>query len=478
MSVPPEALSPEAFESTNVAQAHGRAKRIRKLLASEWVLLSVIVLLGVGLRIGWVMYAHPDPLDGRFDDTRFYHHLAVRIVDWDGYRLPETAATLEWAPGYSDGHATALWPPGYPAILAVPYKLFGKDPDWGRGLNVAAAAASIALIYLIGRQVFNRRAGMTAALLLAVLPGHIYFTGLLLTEIVFTMLFLAILWLLIRLKDRGRPPPLWAALLAGTAIGATALVRSEAILLVLVALVFWRSLVPSWRVLMPQASLVLVGTMLVMMPWTVRNYVTMDAFVPTSSGGGHTFFFGHRATAHDITDFDNIVAFVSRATEYEHLPYPEREIKFEQDVLREGFEYAATHPLTELSRLRLKALNLFRNDSAGLQWIQTLPTIPQEDVSILSKAADSMYFAVLAGAALATPLWWSFRDPLKLLLVLAGASWIGTHLLFAPDPRYHVPLLPLFCLAAAVGAVALYERLSLRFGRHEPHQHRPARHLW
>ena len=49
-----------------------------KLRSGEVVLVAAIVLLGVALRIGWVMYAHPDPRDGRFDDTRCRMNLCIR----------------------------------------------------------------------------------------------------------------------------------------------------------------------------------------------------------------------------------------------------------------------------------------------------------------------------------------------------------------------------------------------------------------
>jgi 4-amino-4-deoxy-L-arabinose transferase-like glycosyltransferase len=425
----------------------------------EMALVAGVILLGVALRVSWISYAHPDPRDGRFDDTRFYDNFAMRIANWEGYIMPDEPAELQWAPGYAGGYPTAVWPPGYPAILAVPYKLFGHDPAYGRVLNVVAAGVSIALVYAIGRRLFSPQVGLIAAALLAVFPGQIYFASLIVTESVFTALLLALVWVLVVITDGPRPPPLRAAVGVGLLLGAMALVRSEGVMLVLVAVVFWRLLVPSWRAMAPHIGLLLLGTALVVAPWTVRNYVTMGGFVPISSGGSHTFWAGHHANIYADNFLGDIAAALAREREYEELPYPERELRFERDLLDEALRYAFTHPGTELKNLRLKAYYLFRDDSSALDWIQTRPTIPKGDVRIFSALANGFYYLVLLLAVLGVALDRRWRDRRHVLLFLVMGVWVATHLLFLPNPRYHAPLAPIISLAAACGAVALYERL-------------------
>jgi 4-amino-4-deoxy-L-arabinose transferase-like glycosyltransferase len=422
-------------------------------------LVVAVVLLGVALRVTWISYAHPDPRDGRFDDTRFYDNFASRIANWEGYIMPDEPAELQWAPGYAGGYPTAVWPPGYPALLAVPYKLFGHDPAYGRVLNVVAAGLSIALVYAIGRRLLGWQVGLIAAALLAVFPGQIFFASVLLTESVFTALLLMLLLALILLNDGPRPPPLRAAMGVGLLLGAMALVRSEGTMLVLVVVVFWRLLVPSWRALAPYAGLLLLGAALVVAPWTVRNYVTMGGFVPISSGGSHTFWAGHHANIYGEQGLGDIAAAVARERQFEEMPYPERELRFERDLLDEALRYAFTHPVTELTNLRLKAYYLFRDDSSALDWIQTRPTIPKGDVTTFSRLANGFYYVVLVYAALGIALDRRWRDRRHVLLFLIAGVWVATHLLFLPNPRYHAPLVPVLCLAAASGAVVIYERL-------------------
>jgi 4-amino-4-deoxy-L-arabinose transferase-like glycosyltransferase len=428
--------------------------------SAEIALIAGIVLLGVALRVVWIAYAHPDPGDGRFDDSRFYDNFASRIANWEGYIMPDERAELQWAPGYSGGYPTAVWPPGYPALVAVPYRLFGHDPAFARAINVIAAGVSIVLVYAIGRRLFSPQVGLVAAALLAVFPGQIYFASLMVTETVFTALLLALIWVLVLVTDGPRPPPLVAAVGVGVLLGAMALVRSEGVMLVLVALVFWRLLVPGWRAWSPYAGLLLVGAAVVILPWTVRNYVTMGGFVLTSSGGAHTFWAGHHDGIYEEQGLADIRAALEREREYEDLPYPERELEFENDLLDEALRYAVNHPITELANLRLKAFYLFRDDASGLDWIQVRPTIPEDDQQIFAWIANGFYYGVLLYALLGLVLDRRWRDRRHVLLLLVFCVWVATHLLFLPNPRYHAPLTPILALTAATGMVAVYQRLA------------------
>ena len=121
-------------------------------------------------RLAWIAYAHPNPNDGRFDDTLFYDHAAQSLAAGKGFL------------GFFDAQ-TAGWPPGYPLLLAGIYKAFGHGFLLPRLLNVFAGVATCLLVYLVGARVFDRRAGIVGAFLLAVFPSQIYRTTLLMTEV-------------------------------------------------------------------------------------------------------------------------------------------------------------------------------------------------------------------------------------------------------------------------------------------------------
>jgi hypothetical protein len=99
---------------------------------------------------------------------------------------------------------------------------------------------------------------------------------------------LAVLWA----WDEGASWGRW--LLAGALFGVLALVRPEYLAIaVLVAIaVFAREAAADWRRSLLRAAIFLGALALVVVPWTIRNAVALDRFVPISTGGGQVLFAG------------------------------------------------------------------------------------------------------------------------------------------------------------------------------------------
>jgi hypothetical protein len=73
-----------------------------------------------------------------------------------------------------------------------------------------------------------------------------------------------------------------------------ALVRPEylGVALLLGVVVLLAGLRTHWRTSLAQAAILLMGVVLVVLPWTVRNAVALDRTVPISTGGGQVLFAG------------------------------------------------------------------------------------------------------------------------------------------------------------------------------------------
>jgi hypothetical protein len=83
-------------------------------------------------------------------------------------------------------------------------------------------------------------------------------------------------------------------LLAGALLGALALVRPEylGVALLVSLVVFARDGRRDWSRTLVQALLVLTGVAVIVVPWTIRNAIVLDRFVPISTGGGQVLFAG------------------------------------------------------------------------------------------------------------------------------------------------------------------------------------------
>jgi 4-amino-4-deoxy-L-arabinose transferase-like glycosyltransferase len=240
------------------------------------VALIAILLLGLGLREheGW---------GGRSPvyDAQAYATIAANLERGEGFSLGPGAT--QPASNYS---------PGLPLLVGGVYAIAGGVHERAARLVLALIGTlSVLFAYLIGRRLSGPAAGLIGAFAVAIYPALLEYQGMLMSEPLAASLLsgavLAMLW-----ADRPLSARRWLA--PGLLLGALALVRPEylAISLPIAVVVFARQGRDGWRLGLVQALVMLLGLAVVVAPWAVRNAVTLDRFVPISTGGGQVLFAG------------------------------------------------------------------------------------------------------------------------------------------------------------------------------------------
>ncbi len=427
---------------------------------------SVDVRLAVGLgalalllRLAFVL-AYP-PTSFGFSDPLFYQVVASRLAHGDGFT-------------FIGGAATAHWPPLVPFVLSLIYRVTGPDPQAAVAYNALLGAATVPLLYAVALRALGRGAAIAAALALVLMPGQILFADTVLAETTYTFVLVGFVALVALVPERG-----WKPVLLGAAVGLAALTRGEGLLLVVVPLaVWWREL--GRRELAGRMALVVVTAAVVIVPWTIRNAVAMDAFVPIATNSSTTLWSGHNPTANGGPTYatDAVLAPIA------HTRGAEREVAEARLLRKEAFAYMRSHPLRELELIPLKLLSLNRGDSQVLgTWISsggeasvTAPELSSviEDPNgrrtvrgLLSPAkpvldgfaaglagllADVAYYlllaATLAALALGARGLWRNRV-LRGVLAMLGAAVVAYGFVYYGNYRYRIPLEPLMMLVAA-----------------------------
>jgi 4-amino-4-deoxy-L-arabinose transferase-like glycosyltransferase len=118
-------------------------------------------------------------------------------------------------------------PPGSIWYYVAFHRLLDPGMDAVRLANVLAGVVGIALVYLLGSRLFDRRAGVVAAAVAAVYPNLVFYSVSAWNETLYVALTLGGLLLLTR-----RSP--WAVAAAGLLWGLAALTREVGVLLLLV----------------------------------------------------------------------------------------------------------------------------------------------------------------------------------------------------------------------------------------------------
>jgi 4-amino-4-deoxy-L-arabinose transferase-like glycosyltransferase len=241
-------------------------------LAALGALLAIALALRVALVAGTSDFA-PE------NDAADYDLLAVSIADQNQFPDSPYAAL---------GSPTALRPPAYPLFLGAVYKVFGSQ-SWtvGRLAGALLGTLTVLLLYLLARQLWGLRTGLVVAGLAAVYPPLIMVNGSLLSEALFLPLMLgaalAVLWV------RSEPGRWTPAIVLGLLCGVAALTRTVGVALLVPAVIgvlMTAGASRGWRA--RSAAVVVLVAALVIAPWSVRNTVAFDRFVPLSTQGGPT----------------------------------------------------------------------------------------------------------------------------------------------------------------------------------------------
>jgi 4-amino-4-deoxy-L-arabinose transferase-like glycosyltransferase len=403
-------------------------------------ILAVVVLVGLGIRMAWVLWVSREPQDIFLDPTRYLGY-AREIAAGHGMTEPLT------------GQATAYYPPGYPWFLGIvtwASKPFTDQPWLVAGLVQAVlGAASIALVASVVRRLAGTTAAVVGAVVYACYPNLVFHTGALLGETLYNFLFLAFLALLL-----SRP---WDASFGrlrlvgcGVLLGLAVMVRPISLAVVPVVVLCWLWRRKDVRVTARWTGLLLVGVLACIVPWTVRNELRLHALVPISTNTGDNLCIGHADGASGAFEAD----LPACRTDYEFsdgIPAELGSDKAKRSAALRGIADNLDREPWLLWRRTyfmwvrdgdhdaLFAVQEYRHD----RWMSTTTE------ARLIWIADRYYWLVVAAGLVGLVQLVRRREPEAAALVGATVMTAAVPLMFFGDQRFKVPVIPLLIIAAA-----------------------------
>ncbi len=403
-----------------------------------------IFVLAFGVRLAWGIAAGVTPGGGSFDDAGWYHRTATALAGGNGYLSPFTALP------------TAAWPPGYPLVLALAYRVGGAAPTTAVVLNAVFGALTCVLVWRLGLALEGRRTARVASVLIALFPSHVFFAALVLSETLFTCLVMGLVVAAVVLLERKPAAATLPWLMWGLAAGAVALVRAEGALVAVVpaaSLVLRGERRASGRVLAATVA----GVVIALAPWTLRNARVFGTFVPTSTGFGRTLWIGHNSVATGGMNDD-----VQRAMQEvlarsgPRIFDPAGELAVDRLLRRDAVAWAVANPGRELALVPRRVFNLFRGDHVWQTWYDpgTPKLLPSETARATLGRVGNLYYAAVLALALAGLVLRSRAQAWRVVDVLV-VLWIGLFAIIYGDPRFHHLLMPPACVLAAVTLMRL-----------------------
>jgi Tfp pilus assembly protein PilF len=434
-------------------------------------LVIFAVALGVRLLHLWLMRGSPF-FDVLMGDARGYDTWATELAqgDWIGREVFYQA-------------------PLYPYFMAVLYAVFGHDLTIVRVCQTVLGALSSVALGVAGWRLFSARIGLIAGLILALYPTAIFFDGLIQKSSLdgfFTCVALALLGRIVAgaaspgtseassgtsssgtskevpyVPQHVRRGARWPWLALGAAMGAMALTRENALLLIVVLMV-WAVTTgarrPSYvghpfRGAMVRTAMFALGLALVLAPVAIRNYAVGGGFNLTTSQFGPNFFIGNNANA-DGTYMS--LRFGRGAPEFERRDATEiaEQAMGRRLTPADVSSYWTDRALAFISAEPGRWLGLTLRKAALLvNRTEMLDTESQESHAEWSWPLAALswigHFGVLVPLAVAGMiLSWPRRSTLWVLyaLTIAYAASVVVFFVFA---RYRYPLVPLLILFAS-----------------------------
>jgi len=417
----------------------------------ERLSLIMIVMFGVAVRL--VLLLRAGDLD-LYADEGSYAYLALL---WNRF-------------GFYSATENYLWPPIYPAFVALFLRVFGES-----GL-LAAKAAQVALsgiigaaVVLLARQAFSERAALIAGVIWATYLPLAAFTHYLWPETLFLSVYLPGVLLYWRALERPDEPGIggFALAAAGLLLGLALLVKQSVapLILVFTLVLIGLRMQGSFTRRLLRASVFLLSAVAVVLPWALRNQEVYGRVVYSGSTLGQNFFMGINGRYHNI-DYPHVVNYDelydegdrtyrwlirSDAPEWQRSEAPNIIDRSSENV-RRAWEFAANHASFVL-RSRIKRLADWVTPTSFFVRHFVLEMYRDQGVNapgvrrLLIVASISATVLVLIGAI--PGLFWALSDRMARIVICSTLIAFMAAIPLVAMSRYRLPVEPLLIVLTA-----------------------------
>ena len=406
----------------------------------------LVLLVAAVMRLAWAGAVPVAPLS----DCAMYDGAARRLAQGLPYTIDEQS-----------NEPSAHWPVGTAFMYSLVYRVFDPVTSGYRPvvvLNLAISLAVVALSMALAAKWFGARAGTVTGFLVALWPMHIEFTTVIASEPVFTACMLAGLLVWPAPGTLTRREHRWTAL-ASLCFALATYVRPTSLLFpaILGGIEFLRT-----RRVVPPLSRAVFATIIVlvlMTPWTIRNYRVFDRLVLSgSTNGGTNMWMGNNP---DTTGF--------------YQPPPPRqpnqnEAEWDKDLGGQANAYIKAEPVAFVKRTLIKAVKLHDRETIGVAWnkdglARVSPKLfdPQSGIGgkVLKAASTGYWYLMLAGAGAGfvilmrrDGLWRAVTHP----TVVFFAYFTAVHAIMVIQDRYHYPITPMVAALASVSIASILDK--------------------
>lgn len=347
--------------------------------------------------------------------------------------------------GYGMGHKS-LYPnaymvPGYILFLAGVFALIKNyylQITAVRLLQILLGSITPLLGYLFVKNLFKKEnAALLTAFFAAVYPPYILSTFFLLTEV--TALFTMVLYLVLAVLAFKKKKFVYN-LLAGAAFAFHVLIRPTLLPLFIFPFIygFFKCFDKNLKTTLVTFGQTLVGFIIIMSPWWIRNYVTLHQLILTATGSANPLLAGSYPDMKDL--FKDFIKAGCKSTDQSW---------FAKKRIINGFTH---HTWTYLKWYTIGKIKfMFENP-----WLY-------EKLHIFRRFNHWLHALISWGGLIALIANLFNKESLRKFTTLYTVALLGLLLIFIPTTRYIYQLLFLLMVSTSLLICDVYEALSSKF---------------
>lgn len=355
--------------------------------------------------------------------------------------------------GFRDTSYPLFAPPLYAVCIAASWEIFGRTQTPIILSQILIDSATTVIVYLISLTTFGAMAGVICGILLVIYPFSIYLTLSIGSETYFTFFFALFVFLMLRALQQSD----WRYFgVAGLVLGVATMIRGTTQFLPFLLILAFPIFMQVQRRLIYGFLVFVLIFSLALLPWTIRNKIVLNSFIPVASGG-IVFLWGASTNFLEIhqraKEFPAFLESLSR----EGITQPPPDsgpVQKERFIFRAGIEsykrQFETEPAEAIRFLFVKLIRLAYSTESG------------NNHGLILAVNAGIYVFAIVGVLLA----WQRSIHLHWVFLLIFAYFIVLHWVTLPLFRYMMPIMPYVIAYASYAAAELYERRGIGSSQH------------
>lgn len=402
----------------------------------------VLILLALIIRIALLFYTQNNPLF--YPDEKEYVSYAKNISEGKGFTY--------------NGKPTSLRPPLYPFFLAGLRILSGSELILvTRIVQTLINLLTALLVYQIGKKVFNQRIARIGVIMFLFFPPLVGYNLILLSETVFIFFFVFAAYFFTGFLSSQRIKLL---IFTGIIMGLAALTRDVTSYFVVLILIFlWFYLKMYWKKRLVYLIAFFLAFWMVIMPWAIRNTIVQGKFVMVSTLGSLVMYWSNKADTPllnpttiwqkqkinaDIYYYDYAFQDTNAKTEVEK----------QQLAFKESIKFILHNPVLTIYRSLFRTMYFLGFERLVINqllrgWYGSL-SIGLILVVIAIIVSYYLFIAITSFYG----MFFSESTAFKIFVIGWSVFNILMHALVYGHPRYHLAMIPFFCIYGAFATLS------------------------